>query len=381
LLNRDAPIAGSRSLTHVTDLRPAILSLSASDLEAWLVANHAPAYRRRQIWGWLARGAASFEEMNDIPKALRSDLERDFRSTSLTTAVNTEADHALTSKTLYELDGGHSVEAVVMRYADRSTLCISSQAGCPIGCPFCATGKFPFGRNLKAHEIVEQATDAVRLLATEGRRLSHVVFMGMGEPMANYQSVVESVRRITDPDLLGISPRRIVVSTSGLIPRIEQLAAEKLPVTLAISLHAARNELRDVLVPVNRKYPLDLLIKAAQGYADATGRRVSYEWVLLAGVNDTERDAKELGRLLRRRLAHVNLIPFNPVEDTPYRAPDRASIRRFKEWVEGQGLNVTVRDTRGREADAACGQLHERVMRERSAAPKVAARVPSVIGS
>jgi 23S rRNA (adenine2503-C2)-methyltransferase len=364
----------------VTDLRPAILSLSAADLEAWLVANNAPAYRRRQIWGWLARGAASFEEMRDIPKALRSDLERDFRSTSLRTVANTDADSALTSKTLYELDGGHSVEAVVMRYTDRTTLCISSQAGCPIGCPFCATGKFPFGRNLKAHEIVEQATDAVRLLATEGKRLSHVVFMGMGEPMANYQSVVESVRRITDPELLGISPRRVVVSTSGLIPRIEQLAAEKLPVTLAISLHAARNELRDVLVPINRKYPIDLLVKAAQGYADATGRRVSYEWVLLAGVNDTERDAKELGRLLRRRLAHVNLIPFNPVEDTPYRAPDRTSIKRFKEWVEGQGLNVTVRDTRGREADAACGQLHERVMRER-AAPKLGAREPSVIGS
>ena len=365
----------------MTDLKPAILSLSPSELEAWLVANNAPAYRRKQIWGWLARGAASFEEMHDIPKALRSDLERDFRSTSLSSVTNSEADGALTSKTLYELDGGHSVEAVVMRYSDRSTLCISSQAGCPIGCPFCATGKFPFGRNLKAHEIVEQATDAVRLLATEGRRLSHVVFMGMGEPMANYQSVVESVRRLTDPDLFGISPRRIVVSTSGLIPRIEQLAAEKLPVTLAISLHAARNELRDVLVPINRKYPLDLLIKAAQGYADATGRRVSYEWVLLAGVNDTERDAKELGRLLRRRLAHVNLIPFNPVEDTPYRAPDRSSIKRFKEWVQGQGLNVTVRDTRGREADAACGQLHERVMRERSAAPKAAAREPSVIGS
>jgi 23S rRNA (adenine2503-C2)-methyltransferase len=365
----------------VSDLKPAILSLSASDLEAWLVANNAPAYRRRQLWGWLARGAASFEEMNDLPRQLRSDLERDFRSTSLRTVTSNEADGALTSKTLYELDGGHSVEAVVMRYADRSTLCISSQAGCPIGCPFCATGKFPFGRNLKAHEIVEQATDAARLLAAEGKRLSHVVFMGMGEPMANYQSVVESVRRIADPELLGISPRRIVVSTSGLIPRIEQLAAEKLPVTLAISLHAARNELRDVLVPINRKYPLDLLVKAAQGYAETTGRRVSYEWVLLAGVNDTERDAKELGRLLRRRLAHVNLIPFNPVEDTPYKAPDRASIRRFKELVEGQGLNVTVRDTRGREADAACGQLHERVMRERSATPKPATPQPSVIGS
>jgi len=302
--------------------------------------------------------------MHDIPRSLRTALAAEFRSTSLRSVATSEADSSLTSKTLYELDGGHSVEAVVMRYADRSTLCISSQAGCPIGCPFCATGKFPFGRNLKAHEIVEQATDAVRLLATEGKRLSHVVFMGMGEPMANYQSVIESVRRIADPDLLGISPRRIVVSTSGLIPRIEQLAQEKLPVTLAISLHAARDELRDVLVPINRKYPLEALITASQGYGEKTGRRVSYEWVLLAGVNDTERDAKELGRLLRRKLAHVNLIPFNPVEDTPYKAPNRASIRRFKEMVEGQGLNVTVRDTRGREADAACGQLHERVKRE-----------------
>jgi 23S rRNA (adenine2503-C2)-methyltransferase len=318
------------------------------------------------VLGRLARGAASFEEMRDIPKPLRVALDRDFRSTSLRSIATTQADGGLTAKTLYELDGGHSVEAVVMRYADRSTLCISSQAGCPIGCPFCATGKFPFGRNLKAHEIEEQAMDAVRLLASEGRRLSHVVFMGMGEPMANYAAVIESIRRITDPEVLGISPRRIVVSTSGLIPRIEQLGGEKLPVTLAISLHAARDELRDVLVPINRKYPLEALVNASQAYAESSGRRVSYEWVLLAGVNDTERDAKELGRLLRRKLAHVNLIPFNPVEDTPYRAPDRASIRRFKELVEGQGLNVTVRDTRGRDADAACGQLHERVMREKA---------------
>jgi 23S rRNA (adenine2503-C2)-methyltransferase len=352
----------------VTDIRPAILSLSAADLEVWLVANGSDAYRRRQVWGWLARGAASFDEMHDIPKQLRADLAREFRSTSLRPAATSQADRSLTSKTLFELDGGHSVEAVVMRYADRSTLCISSQAGCPIGCPFCATGKFPFGRNLKAHEIVEQAFDAVRLLAAEGRRLSHVVFMGMGEPMANYQAVVESVRRIADPELLGISPRRIVVSTSGLIPRIEQLAEEKLQVTLAISLHAARDDLRDVLVPINRKYPLEDLIRASQGYAEKTGRRVSYEWVMLAGVNDTERDAKELGRLLRRKLAHVNLIPFNPVDNTPYRAPDRSSIRRFKEMIEGQGLNVTVRDTRGRDADAACGQLHERAMREMATA-------------
>jgi 23S rRNA (adenine2503-C2)-methyltransferase len=350
----------------VTD-RPAILSISAKELEAWLESRAAPAYRRKQVWSWLARGAASYDEMRDVPKPLRTQLEGNFRITSLRPVAVSHADRGVTTKTLYELDGGHSVESVVMRYADRSTLCISSQAGCPIGCPFCATGKFPFGRNLKGHEIVEQALDAVRMLDAEGRRLSHVVFMGMGEPMANYQSVIESVRRMSDPELLGISPRRIVVSTSGLIPRIAQLGDAKLAVTLAISLHAARDELRDVLVPINRKYPVADLVAAAQAYAGKTGRRVSYEWVLLAGVNDSERDAKELGRLLRGKLAHVNLIPFNPVDDTPYRAPERADVRRFKELVEAQGLNVTVRDTRGREADAACGQLHERVIRERAA--------------
>ncbi len=340
-----------------------VLSLTASDLERWLQDHDAPAYRRQQIWTWLARGTASFDAMKDLPKALRNALEAELRVTSLRPIAVSRADDGLTTKTLYELDGGHSVEAVVMRYSDRSTLCISSQAGCPIGCPFCATGKFPFGRNLKAHEIVEQAVDAARILAAEGKRLSHVVFMGMGEPMANYRAVVDSVRLLADPDLLGISPRRIVVSTSGLIPRIAQLGEEKIPVTLAISLHAARDELRDVLVPINRKYPVRDLVDAAQAYADTTGRRVSYEWVMLAGVNDTERDAKELGALLRRKLAHVNLIPFNPVDDTQYRAPARASIRAFKTMVEAQGLNVTVRDTRGREADAACGQLHERVTR------------------
>jgi 23S rRNA (adenine2503-C2)-methyltransferase len=349
------------------DYRQPILSLTAKELEARLEAHGSAPYRRKQIWGWLARGAESFEAMDDVPKELRSALERVFRATSLRPIATSVADRGLTTKTLFEMDGGHSVEAVVMRYADRSTLCISSQAGCPIGCPFCATGKFPFGRNLKSHEIVEQAVDAQRVLISEGRRLTHVVFMGMGEPMANYRAVVDSVRRLSDPELLGISPRRIVVSTSGLIPRIEELGEERIPVTLAISLHAARDELRDVLVPINRKYPVRELVEAAQAYGEKTGRRVSYEWVMLAGVNDTERDAKELGALLKRKLAHVNLIPFNPVEDTPYRAPDRASVRAFRDMVEAQGLNVTVRDTRGREADAACGQLHERVMRSKTA--------------
>src|SRR3982074_757603 len=349
-------------------MKPPILSQSQAELEVWLVANETPVHRQPQLWSWLARGASSFQAMHDVPKPLRTALERDCRITSLRPVGLSQADRALTTKTLFELDGGHSVEAVVMRYAERSTLCISSQAGCPIGCTFCATGKFPFGRNLKAHEIVEQAVDAAGVLAREGRRLSHVVFMGMGEPMANYKAVIESVRRLADPEMLGISLRRIVVSTSGLIPRIEELGEEGLPVTLAISLHAARDELRDVLVPINRKYPVRDLVNAAQAFAHKARRRVSYEWVMLAGINDTRRDAQELGALLKKKLAHVNLIPFNPVDDTPYQGPDRASIKAFKEMIEAQGLNVTVRDTRGREADAACGQLHERVVRSRQTA-------------
>jgi 23S rRNA (adenine2503-C2)-methyltransferase len=235
--------------------------------------------------------------------------------------------------------------------------------GCPIGCPFCATGQGPFGRNLHAHEIVEQALDAERRLAGEGRRLTHVVFMGMGEPLANYAAVLAAVRRLADQDLLRLSPRRITVSTSGLVKRVAQLGEERLPVTLAISLHAARDELRDVLVPINRKHPVAEVVGAADEFGRRTGRRVSYEWVLLAGVNDTPRDARELGALLRGRLAHVNLIPFNPVAGTGYGAPDERAVRRFAASVRAEGLNVTVRDTRGREADAACGQLRARLLR------------------
>ena len=313
---------------------------------------------------WLARGRADYSHMLDLPRELRVSLEQSFRISSLGVLVERQADAGATTKLLYALDGGYTVESVVMRYPDRSTLCISSQVGCPIGCPFCATGQGPFGRNLKAHEIVDQALDAARRLREEGRRLSHVVFMGMGEPLANYDAVVEAVRMLAEPALLGLSPRRMVVSTSGLVPRMERLAQEGLPVTLAVSLHAARDELRDELVPINRKYPLGALSAAARAYASRTGRRVSYEWVLLAGVNDTERDADELARLLDRRLSHVNLIPFNPVDGTPYQASEPARVAQFAQWLRSRRLNVTVRDTRGREADAACGQLRARAMRD-----------------
>jgi len=340
---------------------PAISERSLEDLVAWMAARGQPEYRARQLWRRRAAGA-TFQEMLDLPASLRSELTTSFRVSSLTAVRRLETDRGLTTKKLYSLDGGYTVESVIMRYPARSTLCISSQVGCAIRCPFCATGQGPFGRNLRAHEIVDQALDACQELAAEGRRLSHVVFMGMGEPLANYAAVLQSVRRIADPTGLGLSARRITISTSGLAPRIDRLALEGMPFTLAISLHAARDELRDVLVPVNRSYPLAELVAAAERFGRQTGRRVSYEWVLLAGVNDTERDAHELGALLRGRLAHVNMIPFNPVDGAPYREPDAPAIRRFLAQVRAQGLNVTLRDTRGRAENAACGQLRARVL-------------------
>lgn len=347
--------------TGVADALPSILSLTPVGLEAWLEARGEPAYRARQLRAALYRGA-NFQEMGELPAGLRGALAGSFRSASLEPVAESVGDRGMTTKVLYRLDGGHTVEAVVMRYPRRSTLCISSQVGCPVGCPFCATGQGAFGRNLSRHEIVEQALDARRRLAAEGRSLTHVVFMGMGEPLANYSSVLAAVREIASPEGLGISPRRIVISTSGLVARIERLAAEGLPLTLAISLHAARDELRDVLVPINRSHPLAELIPRARAYAERTGRRVSYEWVLLEGVNDSGRDARELGRLLDPRTSHVNLIPFNPVSGTPYKAPEAARVKAFADLVRAQRLNVTVRDTRGREADAACGQLRARAL-------------------
>jgi 23S rRNA (adenine2503-C2)-methyltransferase len=341
---------------------PSLSSFDPTELETWLAGRGEPAYRAAQIWAWLARGTLDFAAMHDLPAGLRAGLTAGFRPISCRPVIRSDADAGLTTKQLYLLDGGQTVEAVVMRYGDRTTLCISSQVGCPIGCPFCATGQGRFGRNLAGHEIVDQALDANRLLAGEGRRVSHVVFMGMGEPLLNLGAVLDSIRALIDPRRLAISPRRIVVSTSGIVPRIEELARAGLPLTLAISLHAARDELRDELVPINRKYPLATLIPAARAYAERTGRRVSYEWVMLAGVNDGERDAAELGRLLDRRLSHVNLIPYNPVPGTPYAAPEARVIRRFAGMLRERGLTTTVRDTRGRESDAACGQLRTRVL-------------------
>jgi 23S rRNA (adenine2503-C2)-methyltransferase len=274
-----------------------------------------------------------------------------------------------TVKTVWRGHDGVLIESVVMRYsnrstADRTTVCVSSQAGCGMGCPFCATGQGGLTRNLSTAEIVEQVVAAQRRVtrdAGEGGpgRVSNVVFMGMGEPLANYRSVVAAVRRLTDPPPhgAGLSQRSITVSTVGLVPRIDDLAAEDLSVTLALSLHAPDDELRDTLVPVNQRWPVADAVAAARRFARRTGRRMTVEYALIAGINDDPDRADALGRLLRGALAHVNLIPLNPTPGSAWTASSPARQREFVRRLRAAGVTTTVRDTRGREVAAACGQL------------------------
>src|SRR5581483_6812463 len=279
-------------------------------------------------------------------------------------------DNGTTRKTLWRTFDGALVESVLMRYPDRVTMCVSSQAGCGMACPFCATGQAGLTRNLSTAEIVAQVVAGARSLASGTvpggpGRVSNVVFMGMGEPLANYRAVLGAVRRMTDPvpDGLGISQRSVTVSTVGLVPAIERLAGEGLSVTLAVSLHTPDDSLRDTLVPVNQRWRVAEVLDAAWGYAAATGRRVSIEYALIKDINDQAWRASRLGALLAGRLTHVNLIPLNPTPGSVWTASRPAAQREFVRRLEAHGVPVTVRDTRGREIDGACGQLAASVTR------------------
>ena len=304
------------------------------------------------------------EEMSDLPLAAREPLAQALLPRLLTPERELACDGGTTRKTLWRTFDGALVESVLMRYPDRVTMCVSSQAGCGMACPFCATGQAGLTRNLSTAEIVAQVVAGARLLA-DGQvpggpgRVSNVVFMGMGEPLANYASVLAAVRRLTEPvpEGMGISQRSITVSTVGLVPAIARLAAERLSVTLAVSLHAPDDELRDTLVPVNRRWKVAEVLGAAWDYAAATGRRVSIEYALIRDINDQAWRADLLGSLLSGRLAHVNLIPLNPTPGSKWTASRPAAQREFVRRLEAHGVPVTVRDTRGREIDGACGQL------------------------
>jgi 23S rRNA (adenine2503-C2)-methyltransferase len=314
-----------------------------------------PSYRVDQVWRGLHTELRRPSEMTSLPLAVRDRLERHLPPV-LTELQRSEADGGRTVKWLWRLDGGARVETVLMQYRDRSTVCVSSQAGCAMGCTFCATGQGGFTQHLSAGEIVEQVVAAAREAAP--RRLSNVVFMGMGEPLANYDRLWAAVTRLHDD--LGLSARHLTISTVGVVPGIRRLAREDLPVNLAVSLHAANDRLRSQLVPLNRRYPLSVLMEACRGYQVAKGRRLSFEWALIDGVNDRAGDVVELAGLARPLGAHVNLIPLNPTPGYPVRGTPPARVRSFRDDLVAAGVNATVRRNRGTDIDAACGQLASR---------------------
>ncbi|MGH3560889.1 MAG: 23S rRNA (adenine(2503)-C(2))-methyltransferase RlmN [Mycobacterium sp.] len=346
---------------HLADLDEAGRAAAVAELGL-------PAFRANQIaHQYYGRLIADPQQMTDLPAAVRAAVADALFPTLLTAAGEVTCDAGETRKTLWRAGDGTAFESVLMRYPRRNTVCISSQAGCGMACPFCATGQAGLTRNLSTAEIVEQVRRAAVELrdGAQGRqsnRLSNIVFMGMGEPLANYARVVAAVRRIVEPPPhgFGISARAVTVSTVGLAPAIRKLADEHLGVTLALSLHTPDDELRDTLVPVNNRWKVAEALDAARCYADAAGRRVSIEYALIRGVNDQPWRADLLGKLLHKalgQLVHVNLIPLNPTPGSDWDASPKPVEREFVRRVRAQGVTCTVRDTRGREIAAACGQL------------------------
>jgi 23S rRNA (adenine2503-C2)-methyltransferase len=341
--------APRRPPRHLADLDPVARRAAVTDLGE-------PAFRAGQLSRhYFGRFLDDPAKMTDLPAASRDALAGALLPPLLTADRELACDDGTTRKTLWRTFDGALVESVLMRYPDRVTVCVSSQAGCGMACPFCATGQAGLTRNLSTAEIVSQVVAASRVFG----RVSNVVFMGMGEPLANYSAVLGSLRRMTDPvpDGIGISQRSITVSTVGLVPAIGRLAGEGLSVTLAVSLHAPDDGLRDTLVPVNRRWKVAEVLDAAWSYADVTGRRVSIEYALIKDINDQAWRADMLGSLLAGHLVHVNLIPLNPTPGSKWTASRPESQREFVRRLEQHGVAVTVRDTRGREIDGACGQL------------------------
>ncbi|NHD17231.1 MULTISPECIES: 23S rRNA (adenine(2503)-C(2))-methyltransferase RlmN [Actinopolyspora] len=356
----DAPKRGMPP-RHLADLsgeqrRAAVTELGEKPFRARQLAQH-----------YFGRLTADAQDMSDVPAASRDRLANELLPTLLTPVHNLDTDEGETRKTLWRAHDGTTLESVLMRYPDRATVCISSQAGCGMACPFCATGQGGLQRNLSTAEIVDQVRQAAAMMR-DGEvpggpgRLSNVVFMGMGEPLANYRRVIDAVHRICDPapDGLGLSQRSVTISTVGLAPAIRKMTQEGLQVTLAVSLHTPDDELRDTLVPVNNRWKVEEVLEAARGYAEHTGRRVSIEYALIRDMNDHPWRADLLGKLLHKQLgrfAHVNVIPLNPTPGSKWDASPKPVEREFVRRVQDAGVSCTVRDTRGQEIAAACGQL------------------------
>ena len=335
-----------------------IYDLDFEALGAALTELGEPAFRTQQLWeGLYTRFYTDFAQFSNIPKNLRDSLSAQFIIDPLHVQKTLLSQDGLTEKVLFTLPDNLSIETVLMRYERRNSLCISTQVGCPMGCVFCATGQMGFIRSLTSGEILAQVLHFMRKLQAESQNLTNIVYMGMGEPFLNYEATMDSVRRLMDPRGLNFGARRITISTVGIIPKIEQFTKENLQVNLAVSLHSADNSLRSQLVPANRMFPLSKLIPACKAYAQQTHRRISFEYALIDGVNDSREAALALTGLLKGMLCHVNLIALNPSKKYPLQGSPKAKVHAFSAILEEHGIPVTIRLRRGVEIQAGCGQL------------------------
>jgi 23S rRNA (adenine2503-C2)-methyltransferase len=336
-----------------------LLDASTEELAAWMVERGHPPFHARQVVRWVfQRRAERFDGMSDLPKVLRAELDEAWTVFGTRPAHHHVAPDG-TDKLLLECGDGRRIECVLMAESDRRTVCISTQVGCGMGCVFCASGLKGVERNLTRGEIVEQVI-RLRNLLPEGEAITNLVVMGMGESLANLDNLLPALDRLCSREGLGLGQRRVTISTVGLPEKMLRLAGEDRQYHLAVSLHAPTEALRNALVPINEKVGLGAVVEAADAYFRSSGRQVTFEYVLLSGINDRAEDARALAGLLEARKAHVNLIPYNPVAGLPYARPSPSAIRRFVEIVRSRGVSVSVRKTKGREIDAACGQLRRR---------------------
>ncbi len=341
--------------------KPLIYDLTLAELKKTLKTWGQPGYRAQQIWQGLYQQLWDQpDQFSNLPKGLREKLAAHFSFSSLAPgAVLTSSDQR-THKTLFHLPDGNAIEAVLMRYKKRRTLCISTQAGCALGCVFCATGQMGLRRNLTSGEIVEQVLYYARQLAETDERPTNIVVMGMGEPFRNYDATLAAIDRLNDAQGLKLGARRFTISTVGLVPAIRRFAAEKRQINLAISLHAAEDTLRASMLPINRKYPIRELLNACREYVDTTHRRITFEWALINEVNDTPEQAHILGKLLKGLICHVNAIPLNPTQGYTGKETTRERAEQFREILESYGIPCTIRVRRGIDIQAGCGQLASR---------------------
>ena len=325
-------------------------------------------FRAGQIIEWMyQKNVYDFEKMTNLSLDMRTQLQEYFIIDSGEIAVQKDSEDKKTSKMLVEFADGSAVETVLMRQSYGNSICISSQAGCSMGCSFCASTLHGLKRNLTAGEMLAQAMKSQEIVNKDGQRINNIVIMGSGEPLLNYDNVLGFIRLVHEKYCMDIGYRNITVSTSGIIPMMEKLAAEDLPITLSVSLHAPEDELRSRLMPINKKYPLADVIKAADNYAKITKRRITYEYVLIDGINDNLLQAEQLAKLLAHKLANVNLIPINPVQERNFRRPSQKYIRAFLDFLQKHHINATIRKEMGTDIDAACGQLRNKYLDDNNA--------------